>query len=83
MVLVGKDEFDINQETCEKILRGFWNPVLGCIVNSTSPPTERDEGIIISPLKAIKLPVIIPEKQFVDISTDAGKWSDFYTFAIK
>ena len=82
-MLVGKEEFDINQETCKDVLRGFWDPIIGCIINSKSPPSEREEGILISPLKSRILPVIIPEQQFVDISTDAGMWSDFYTFVIK
>jgi len=84
MVLVGKDEeFELTKETCEKDLRGYFLPAVGCIVNAKQPHKAKNGTIIIFPLKAKKLPVTIRKENFMDISTDAGSWSDVFTYALK
>jgi hypothetical protein len=84
MVSVGKDEeFELTKETCEEELRGFFLPAVGCIVNAKQPYVAKDGTVTIFPLKAKKLPVIIRKEDFLDISTDAGSWSNVYTYALK
>ena len=84
MVLVGKsEEIDITQETCEKNLRGFFLPTIGCIVNARRRHVEKNGDVSIFPLKAKRLPVIVRKEDFKNISTESGSWSNVYTYILK
>lgn len=82
-LIVGTEELSITEETCVDVLRGFWDPLQGCIVNATSPPFMKNDSVLISPIGTKIFPVRVPLDRFGDMTTEGGKWHDMYTFAIR
>jgi hypothetical protein len=84
MVLVGKsEEIVLTPETCERNLRGFFLPNVGCIVNARKRHVEKNGDVSIFPLKAKLLPVIVRKEDFKNISTESGSWSNVFTYILK
>ncbi len=80
--IVGTEEIEINAETCRDVFKGKMTP-MGCLINSREKAFKKDGFVSVFPLRVKRYPVLVEDRNLVDLTTDAGKWEDVYTYVIK
>lgn len=79
---VGGEEVVVNEETCREVFRGKMTP-MGCLINARTESQKKEEFVSVFPLRVRRYPVLVEGKNLVDLTTDAGKWENVYTYVIK
>lgn len=81
-VKIGEETIEITEDTCQTVLRGKMMP-MGCLINAKTKAYKKNGLVSVFPLRARMYPILVEDEKLTDLTTDAGKWENVYTYVIK
>ena len=81
-VTIAGEKIELDVYTCQNVLRGKMTP-MGCLINAKTKAYKKNGLVSVFPLQAKIYPVLVEDKKLTDMTTDAGKWEEVYTYVIR
>lgn len=82
-VQIGNKIAPMDKNLCENELGGKWVTAMGCIVNSRFKHGARNGTVYIHPTGVKKLPVLIPQRNFQNLTGRGGRLDNIHTYSLK
>ena len=81
-VTIAGEKIELDANTGQNILRGKMTQ-MGCLINAKTKAYKKNGLVSVFPLRAKTYPVLVEDKKLEDLTTDAGKWEEVYTYVIR
>ena len=81
-ITIAGEEIDLDADTCLNALKGKMTS-MGCLINAKTKAYKKNGIVSVFPLQVKTYPVLVEDRKLTDLTTDAGKWENVYTYVIR